>query len=204
MLGRGCPYNCNYCCNNAIKDSCPNKKNYVRFPSIERGIRIIKEFIELYPHAKKIEFADDTFTLNKKWLQEFCTTYKKEIGLPFICNARVETIDEKVVVDLKTAGCTSLYFGIETGNEWLRNYILNRKHSNKQIINALNIVKKNRIKCFSSNIVGLPFETKKMMKETYKLNYDINVDNGICFYFFPFPGTKLYQICLKYGVRPRI
>ncbi len=200
ILSRGCPYNCNYCCNHAFREIYPNKSKYVRFPSIKRAISIIKNNLGLYPDTRKIALADDTFTLNKEWLSDFCKSYKENVGLPFLCNARVETINEDVVKCLKNAGCISIDFGIETANEWLRKNILNRRYSNEQIKKAFRITRKEKIKSFSFNMFGLPFETSKMAKETFDLNLELKPDFGKCFYFYPYPGTKLYEKCVEYGM----
>jgi len=200
MLGRGCPYSCHYCCNHVLRQVYPNKNKYVRFPSIKHSMNIISNNLSIYPNAKKIAFADDTFTLNVNWLTEFCERYKKVVGLPFICNGRVETISERVVKNLKIAGCISIDFGVESGNEWLRKYILNRKHSNKCIQEAFNLTKKQGISAFSFNIVGLPFETNEMAKDTLELNLKLRPNFGKCFYFYPYPGTFLSRLCMKYDL----
>ncbi len=200
MLGRGCPYSCHYCCNHVLRQVYPNKNKYVRFPSVQHAINIIKNNLSIYPNTRKIAFADDTFTLDKKWLAKFCEIYKKEVDLPFICNARVETITDQVVQHLKYAGCLSIDFGVESGNEWLRKHILNRKHSNKKIREAFYITKKHGISGFSFNVVGLPFETKEMARDTLNLNLELRPNFGKCFYFYPYPGTMLHQLCLKYDL----
>ena len=51
-----------------------------------------------------------------------------------------------------------------------------------------------------TNIVGLPFETKRMAKDTLNLNIEIQPNFGKCFYFYPYPGTKLHEICLKHDL----
>ena len=200
MLGRGCPYKCTYCASAHLSKEYPNPQDWVRFPSIERSIRIIKDNLELYPDTRSIIFADDTFTVRKTWVKDFCKEYKKEIGLPFECNARVETISDSVCEDLKSAGCTSIDFGVESGSEWLRNNIVNRKHKNQLIINAFNTVKKHGIKGFSYNIVGMPFETPDMMKQTYELNRnDLKAARyGRAFYYYPYPGTGMHDLSIKY------
>lgn len=199
MLSRGCPYDCNYCCNHALREIYPNKSAYVRFPAVDRAMNIIKNNLKLYPAASKIALADDTFTLNKKWLLEFCQLYKENVGLPFLCNARVETIDEQILKRLKEAGCVSIDFGVETANEWLRTHVLNRGHSNEQIRRAFRLARKEKIKSFSFNMFGLPFETAKMAQETFDLNLELKPDFGKCFYFYPYPATKLYEKCLEYN-----
>lgn len=200
MLGRGCPYKCAYCCNHVFQSIYPSGNTYVRFPTVEHSLKIVTNNLLLYPHTKKIIFSDDTFTLNKQWLHEFCEAYKSQIGIPYICNARVETISESVANDLKSSGCISVEFGVETGNEWLRKTILNRKHSNVAIIKAFDILHEKKLKCFSFNIMGLPFETKEMARETIKLNQRIQPHFGTCFYFFPFPGSRLHDICREYDL----
>ncbi len=200
MLGRGCPFSCHYCCNHVIRSVYPNASKYVRFPSVRHSMNIIKGNLALYAGTRKIIFADDTFTLKKKWLIEFCKLYKEEIGLPFLCNARVETIDDEVVRCLKDAGCISIDFGVESGNEWLRKHVLNRKHTNKEIRDAFSITRKHGIKGFSFNIVGLPFETKEMARDTLNLNLELRANYGKCFYFYPYPGTKLHRLCLEYDL----
>ena len=200
MLTRGCPYNCSYCCNHAIKTVYPNSHDYVRIPSVAKAMAIIKNNLMLFPKTRKIAFADDTFTLNKKWLYDFCLEYKTKINLPFICNARVETIDGTVVSALKAAGCISIDFGVETGNEWMRKNILNRTHSNETIRETFALADQAGIKRFSFNMVGLPFETLAMAEETIKLNMEIKPNFGKCFYFFPYPGSKIYQLCKEYNL----
>jgi len=200
LLGRGCPYNCHYCCNHVLRQVYPNKNKYVRFPSVTRSIAIIENDLSIYPNARKIAFADDTFTLDKDWLFDFCNIYKRKIDLPFLCNARVETISDQVVQCLKYAGCVSIDFGVESGNEWLRKHILNRRHSNEQIRKAFHVTEKYGIKRFSFNVVGLPFETKEMAKDTLNLNSELRPNFGKCFYFFPFPGTMLHHLCAKYDL----
>ena len=200
MLGRGCPYRCTYCASAHLWKEYPNPENWVRFPSIERSIRLIKNNLKLYPNTRSIIFADDTFTVRKDWVHEFCEVYKKEIGLPFECNARVETINDNVCTDLKNAGCKSVDFGVESGSEWLRNNIVNRKHKNALIIKAFNTVQKHGIRGFSYNIVGMPFETPEMMKQTYDLNRsDLkSARYGRAFYYYPYPGTGMHELSLKY------
>jgi anaerobic magnesium-protoporphyrin IX monomethyl ester cyclase len=200
MLSRGCPFNCHYCCNHAFREIYPNKSDYVRSPTVQHSINLIKSNLLLYPKTEKIIFADDTFTLNKNWLSDFCEAYDEEIGLPFLCNARVETINEHVMQSLKKGGCKSIDYGVESGSEWIRKNVLNRKHSNKKIKEVFETTRKHGIKSFSFNIVGLPFETREMAESTLNLNLELQPDFGKCFYFYPYPKSKIHQLCLDYGL----
>lgn len=200
MLSRGCPYSCFYCCNHVFREIYPNREKYLRFLSPVRAVALIKNNLALYPQTEKIIFSDDTFTVNHSWLKEFCSLYKREINLPYICNGRVETINQEALDFLKSSGCTSIEFGVESGSAWVRKNLLNRHHSNDLIRKVFHLVHQNGIKTFSYNIVGFPFETKEMALETLKLNLEIKPDFGKCFYFYPFPGTKLAEMTYNYDL----
>lgn len=200
MVSRGCPYNCSYCCNHVLRSIYPNIRDYVRVAAPGHAIKIIKNNLFSYPGIKGITFSDDLLMLNEKWFKDFADRYSREVNLPFICNARVEHLTEGVCSALKKAGCILVRIGLESGNEWLRRQILNRQMSDEQIINAFQITRRYGIPRFSYNILGFPFETKEFMQETLALNKRIKPDMGHAYYFFPYPGTRLYSICKEFGL----
>jgi len=53
------------------------------------------------------KFADDTFTLNKKRVMEFCKNKRNDV--PFGANAHVKTVDEEMISALASAGCEELW-----------------------------------------------------------------------------------------------
>jgi radical SAM superfamily enzyme YgiQ (UPF0313 family) len=110
MASRGCPYDCYYCCNHAIKGST-DRKGYVRFRSVDNVIREIKQVLNDYPFIKFLHFDDDILPINKKWFKEFSDRYEKEISLPFECNIRPNLVDETTIKLLQKAGCKTLRLG---------------------------------------------------------------------------------------------
>ncbi|MDO8646828.1 MAG: radical SAM protein, partial [Candidatus Diapherotrites archaeon] len=193
---RGCPYQCTYCANHAFQKIYQDKGNYVRYKSPKKVIEEIKE-------AKKsikiswVNFDDDTFTLNKKWLKEVCELYKKEINLPFSINGRANTIDLEILQILKDSGCWSISIGLEEGNEKIRNEVLKRNMKTETIIKAFNDAKRLGIKTYAFNMVGLPFETEKTIFETIELNRQCRPDAIQVSIFSPYEGTELHEMCAK-------
>ena len=196
MFTRGCPYNCSYCSNDALRKIQEGK--YVRFRSVDSCIQEIKEVIDNYK-VKSIYIDDDIFTLNKKFVFEFCEEYRAQIRLPFDINARVETITREVCQELRKAGCRRVSMGIESGNPYIRNKVLNRRMSNEQIMNAFAIARQAGLKTKSFNMVGVPCETPQHFQDTVKLNAEIKPDSVILNVFDPYPGTKLEVECRKEG-----
>ncbi|VAX21465.1 hypothetical protein MNBD_NITROSPINAE04-1886 [hydrothermal vent metagenome] len=196
MLSRGCPYQCSYCGSPAMGKQQEGK--YVRFRSVENGIAEIKQVISQYK-VKSIFFADDVFTIDRKYVKAFCEAYKREIGLPFEVTTRVESSNPETFEFLADAGCTRVAMGIESGSVELRRKVLNRKMTNDKIIKAFQDAKKAGLKTKSYNIVGFPHETKALHQETIKLNRELNPDSLVCYIFNPYPGTGLYDVSIRDG-----
>lgn len=201
IAGRGCPFNCPYCINSTLKEMYRGKGRYVRLKTVEYLIAEIKEVLNKYTPAKptKISFFDDTFTLNKKWMNEFCEIYRKEIGFPFTCLTRVDTISEEVLLLLKKAGCVTVEMSIETGNMDLRNKVLNRSQTNDQIISAFELARKVGLKTMAFNMVGLPYETKETIRDTINLTKKANPDYKQAAIFQPYKGLPLRDLCIEKG-----
>ena len=96
-----------------------------------------------YKDEMKAEYlyfwADTFFSWKKKEFEEFAELYQ-EIKLPFWCQTRPETINEKRLELLKNMGCARISFGLEHGNEKFRKKHLNRMMPNSVITNSLNLV----------------------------------------------------------------
>jgi len=197
MAGRGCPFNCTYCCNHILKNICKGGR-YVRIRSIENVLSEIREVTENYD-VKMIQFHDDTFTLFPKWIKNFCKKYKENFDIKFVCNGRIETITKEVLIALKDAGCEAINIGVETGNEWLRKEILNRKMNNEQILNVFKMTKEVGLETAAFYMVGLPYETPEMIEETIKFNEILSPDRFQVSIFYPYPETELWHICKKEG-----
>jgi anaerobic magnesium-protoporphyrin IX monomethyl ester cyclase len=194
MASRGCPYNCSYCCNHKLKEI--NSGQYVRFRSVDNIIQEIQLVTREHP-VKSVTFHDDILTLKKEWLREFSQEYRQKINLPFICNSRANLLDREIVSLLKSAGCHGINMGIESGNDYIRQKVLNRNITKQQIVRAFGLCKEYNIPVASYNMVGLPFEDLEKIIDTIKLNAQIRPGSMQVSIFFPYPGTKIYEACLK-------
>jgi radical SAM superfamily enzyme YgiQ (UPF0313 family) len=196
MMSRGCPYQCSYC--GAPAMGALQEGKYVRFRSVENGIAEIKDVVARFK-VKSIFFADDVFTIDRKYVKAFAEAYAKEIGLPFEVTTRVESSNYETFRHLADAGCTRVALGVESGNEEFRRTVLRRKMTNQKIIEAFKDAKRAGLKTKSYNIVGFPHETRAIHMDTVRLNQQLETDSVVCYIFNPYPGTALYDLCLKEG-----
>jgi anaerobic magnesium-protoporphyrin IX monomethyl ester cyclase len=200
MFSRGCPYLCSYCCNHTIARIYNLKRNTPRYRSPESSIREIEWTIKKFPFIKIIWCLDDTFGIDKKWREEFCRKYKERIGIKLALHMRVNVINEDFIRLLEETGCYRISFGVESGNEHIRNKVMNRQMTNKEITNAFALAKKYGIETNAFNIIGVPGETEETIWDTIRLNRILTpTDSGINI-FYPYRGTELGEYCYKNGL----
>lgn len=197
---RGCPYNCTFCFNRAYSDLYEQHghKAGVRRRSVENTLAEIKTVREQHP-LSFIVFFDDTFIVHPRWLREFEERYPTEIGLPFWCQVRANLVDEPVIALLKRSGCVSVSYGIEAGNERLRNQVLNRNMSRDEILNAARILRAAGIAFSTNNMLGLPSGGLAEDFETLALNIACRPAYANVFLYQPYPRTALGEYAYSHG-----
>ena len=192
LTGRGCPYKCPYCFNHSYNKLYQNKGKIIRKRSIDNVIKELK-FIKKAYSPRRFRFIEDIFILDYKWTLDFCHVYKKEINIPFTANLRIDLVNEEIIKALKNAGCITVEAAIESGNEHIRNNVLKRGISEKQIIEANNLFHKYGLTTFVQNMIGLPDETLDMAFETIALNIKCKPSYSWVSIFQPYPRTELCE-----------
>ena len=196
FTGRGCPFSCTFCYNKSYRELYKGKGKLIRRHSPKWVIEELKRLKQRYS-LKFVRIDDEVFIVNPNWIDEFLSLYKKEINLPFTCLLHVKLTKPETVRKLKNAGCEMAYFGIETGNEKLRNEILKKGFSNDDIIQAAKALKAEGIKIGTYNMLGIPGESVETAFETIKLNQLIKTDFPWCSLFQPYPKTEVEDYCKK-------
>lgn len=206
IIGRGCPYNCTYCCNHALRKMGTGR--YVRFRKPEYIIKEIQDLIATFPTIKTIFLEAEAINLNMPFLEELSIRLKElndtlPVPLVFGANIRLHAnIDMQRIMDLfVTANIVITNIGIESGNEQIRKEVLKRgEYSNDDIQNAVRIAKKAHRHLMLFVLLGIPGETVENCRETVMLIKECHphfIHLGI---FTPYPGTELYNSCLSNGL----
>src|SRR4030042_101823 len=194
ISGRGCPYQCTYCFNHVYRELYRSKGKWVRRRSSENVLEELRQYKAKYG-LKTVHFMDDDFTLDAKWVKEFCQRYKEEFNLPFHALIRANDVTPEVILALKSANCRDLGFGLEAGAPEIRNGVMKRNMTDENILYAANHIKKAGINLSTFNMFGMPGETPNHMMKTVNMNYQIKTDTIFSYLFYPFPGTQLLDIC---------
>lgn len=201
ITSRGCPFQCSFCHNSALMRLYKDKGKYLRRHSVNRIIQEVKFIKEKYP-LRSVHFSDDNIALDKEWLREFSKEFPKEIGLSFTCSMRFDHITLEVADYLKKAGCFGVALGLESGSERIRNELLKKGLSNKEIIEKACILRQKNIRILTTNIVGSPTETMEDVYDTVELNQHIKANFARIFALQAFPRLEITQIAIDKCLLP--
>ncbi|HOW96190.1 MAG TPA: radical SAM protein [Kiritimatiellia bacterium] len=199
MGSRGCPYPCAYCANHSLLQLYRGHGPYVRYRSVDRLLDEMDAVVRHYPGIEWLGFHDDTFTMSRRWLSEFCEKYPARFQLPFWCNSTATLLNEDTVACLKKAGCYEVRVGVESGNDRLRMDVLRKKVRREDIVRAFRLLREAGIQGYSFNMIGLPHETPGTIRDTIRLNQEIRPSTTFCSVFYPFPGTQAHDVCRANG-----
>ena len=201
VSSRGCPFLCTFCYNTELKRLYRNKGKYVRWKSVDRLIEEVMH-VKNNSRLKLVTFSDDNMLLDRKWLRDFSSKFPKTVGLPFNCSARFDRIDKEIAACLKNAGCFAVALGLESGSERVRNELLKKSLSNREVIEGARVLKDHGIKILTTNILGSPTETINEVYETIEINHAIKADFGRAFPLLAFPNLEITKLAQSEGLLP--
>ncbi len=190
---RGCPGRCRFCYNLGRK---------LRFYDTEKTIQMITQVLDKY-HIREFTIADDNFANLSNRTTKICNSLSKYNAI-FHIFLRVDQTFDKVMKNLKKAGCWSIQFGFESGSQRVLDFI-NKDTTIQQNINAVKQCRKYKIFVDGSFMLGLPTETIKEMNETVSFIKKYKPDSVDIKVYKPYPSTELYEysIANKLMERPK-
>lgn len=184
---RGCPYQCLFCGSHKIWSRQP------RFRSPENIVKEAKGLLEM--GLKLVNFDDDTFGVNKKYINELCNAFIEHCpGLKWSCELPARLVDKEIMSLMKKAGCYSILIGVESGN----NSILKAMRKNttvQELLKACALIERYGIKLQASFMVGFPYETEETLNDTIRVMKKIKCETLIYSIFNPYPGTEIFEFC---------
>ncbi|NOX35485.1 MAG: radical SAM protein [Deltaproteobacteria bacterium] len=185
-MSRGCPGKCTFCGSPGFWGN-----SNLRFHSPKWFANEIQALVK--KGINHFYISDDTFTMDKKRVIEFCNLIiKKTPGITWNAISRVDYIDEDLLFHMRKAGCIQISFGVESGSEKIRK-VLGKPIKQEKIISAFSKTVSHGILPRAYFIYGSPGETDKTIKESIDLLNAIRPLSTIFYLLVIFPGTYLYQ-----------
>ncbi len=195
---RGCPCECAHCNAGTMNGSRPRHKG------IEQVCAEIEELVAVY-NVNYIIFSGNAFLADLRRTEELCEWFiKKRLGVRWSCTgaAYVRRIEDRELVrTMKRAGCNKIIFGIESGDDNVRER-LNYPSSIGEIGNIVNAIHQNGIITDAYFMLGLPGETVREMRATLACAARLSLDRISFCIHLPLPGTRGYfDVLKKHGLK---
>lgn len=186
---RGCPFNCKFC---SVTKFWGPKIRTKPLENIEKELLHIKSL-----GTNRIFFSDDNFIANINYTRSLIELLKK-YNFSWICQASTNIYQhEDLIIEMKKAGCSAVYIGIETfSGADLENINKNfNKMVNYEKLFAL--FEKYNIRVTASMMIGLDGDTRETLEHMIQLLISFKVSYAQFFLLMLLPGTKMREDFLK-------
>ncbi|MCI0340074.1 MAG: radical SAM protein [Planctomycetales bacterium] len=181
----GCPERCGFCIFSTE-----------RFRNREVGEAL--EEVEALARlgVRQAYLTDPTFAADRKQGVAFCDGLlrRRDPSAPFtwVCETRVDSVDEGFLRLMKEAGCVTIQFGVETANESVlagqrKDQTLDR------VREAFAACRRAGIRTLGHFILGLPGETEESLRETIRFAIELDPDYAAWNVAQPLFGTPLRE-----------
>ena len=187
ITSRGCTHVCYFCYRHArgLRQHSPGYViDHMKYLHDNYGVGLF-------------QFNDELTTASRDWVMEFCDgLLKSSMDVRFIVlSARVDNVDEEMIVALKNAGCVMLNYGYETGSQTVMDQV--RKGTTiEQAVTAGQLTLKHNILNIPEIIIGFPCETEETIYETISFLKKLNTIPISLNFPMPFPKTMMWKYAL--------
>ncbi len=185
----GCPFKCSFC----VMPHLGYKTRPVE--NVMAELRLIKQL-----GIKEIYFNDQTFGVNKQRGKALAQAMiDEDFRFGWVCFSRVDLVDQEYLKIMKKAGCHSLIFGVESGNDaTLKRY--NKGFSAKQVEETFALCRRLGFDIIATFVLGLPGETEEDLLRTIKFSKKIKCDYASFNVVVPRMGTQVRREAVAAGL----
>ncbi len=187
ITSRGCPFRCIFCEQGAM-------------PFRPRSPIDVGDELELCVRehgVRELDFFDSSFTIQKKRVMAICEEIeRRELDIVWAMRSRVDCVDRDMLRAIRRAGCTRVYYGVESGNrEILR--VLRKATDLDQIRRVIRETREEGLNAFGYFMVGMPLEDAGTIRQTIRLARELDLDYAQFSKVTPMPATELYDMLVK-------
>jgi radical SAM superfamily enzyme YgiQ (UPF0313 family) len=186
IAARGCPYDCSWCSHGLYGRSHRRR-------SAENVVAEILHLREAYG-PDHLFFADDVFTINGKWLEQYAAEMKRHgLRYPFETISREDRLDERTVDLLAELDCHRLWVGAESGSQRILD-AMKRRTDAARMREMIALLKSRGIRTGTFVMVGYEGESWSDIDETARHLRAAQADEVLTTIVHPIKGTAYYDL----------
>ena len=159
-VGRGCPFSCTYCSTSSF---------FGRQFRLKPIPRIMAELDHLHQTHGVTGFSlvHDMLTVNRRKVAELCDALDGR-GYKWHCSARPDSVDDALLERMAAAGCTGIFYGVETGSPRMQR-LIDKRLAPQRAVQAVDATVRHGMRAIVSFITGFPEEEAEDQRQTLDL-----------------------------------
>ena len=185
----GCPFKCTFCIGSEIP---------LKLRKIDNVVSEL-QFLNQHFGIREAWVKDLTFAANRNHAVEFCNAMIKcNLNYGWVCLSRVNVVDEELLQLMKSAGCHTIQFGVESGDDKiLEQYAKGIRK--EQVVKIFSFCRQLGIRTLAHFMLGLPGETEDSARKTIEFAKQLQPDFASFNIAVPRMGTKFRQEAIDHG-----
>jgi len=198
MTSRGCPICCAFC----------SESFFFGTRYYTRGAQSIVDEVEQLRAdygVRGLVVFDSTFSLKRSHVEGFCDELERRgIDIPWQCQVRVDTVDKELLAKMQRAGCYTICFGVESGDQEMLDRI-SKGITLERAVQVMKWAEELGLYTKVSFSLGHPAETYEQAKKTNKFARAYagymtfrGYNPGVRIY----PGTRVEAYAREHGLMP--
>lgn len=190
LSSRGCPYHCTYCCEATFKGLYHGQR-FLRRRSPESVVNELAEVTRRF-NLREIQFEDEIFGLDLRWLREFVPRYRERVGLPFTAYLFPSRQVEEIVALLQSAGLSYCCLALESGSDRMCRDVYERAWDRDLFLASVRACRDQGVGFYTDVITYSPYEREEDLRATLEVLLAAGGPYHICINkLFVMPGTAL-------------
>ena len=182
---RGCPYHCTWCSKQVYGDTFRRREPDA---VIDELVAMREQFA-----PDQIWFVDDMFTINRRWVERFCTRMiARGAVMPFYVIGRAETLEPSQLALMRAAGCYRMYVSAESGADHVLS-AMKKGTTVAELRTAGRMLREAGIEMCAFVMLGYPGESRPDVLATRDLLRDLRPAVTLVSVAHPMKGTAFYD-----------
>jgi radical SAM superfamily enzyme YgiQ (UPF0313 family) len=166
VTSKGCPMGCLFC-------EAGRTPYNPRSPGTV--VNEMQECVERYG-IHEIDIFDYEFLIDRRRAMAILREMqRRRLDVIWACRARIDSVDEEILREMKASGCNRIYFGIESGVQEILDRV-NKGIRLEQVRETIRLTKRLGIRALGFFLIGSPGETRQSVDQTLKFAKELDLD----------------------------
>ncbi|MFA5321497.1 MAG: radical SAM protein [Smithella sp.] len=193
LTSRGCPFHCIYCSKDVFKSEFITRSPQNIIDEIDVLVKVF--------NVRQLDIMDDNFTQNRDRVEailDLLIQRRYSLAINLQLGVRADSVDEKLLRKMKSAGVYKIAFGVESGDGGVLKNVKKQLDLEVVLKNA-RLAKETGMLVYGFFMFGLPGDTPATMQKTIDFAMKMNPHIANFVITIPFPGTFLYDLAKQKG-----